>query len=80
MLFICVLVFTVCVGLVTVLMKQRRCLKLSGPHRLPLLGNVLQMRLTKAHRSDEVMASWETKWTDFHCERVWKRVGIGEWL
>ena len=58
MLFGCVLVFTICVGLVTLLMKQRRRLKLPGPPRLPMVGNVLQMMTTEACRSDEVMANW----------------------
>ena len=62
MLFGYVLIFTVCVGLVTLLMKQKRRLKLPGPPRLPLVGNVLQMVTTKTRRSDEVMANWAKKY------------------
>ena len=53
-----VLIITIVVGLVTLVMKQRHRLKLPGPPRLPLVGNVLQMGTTKVRRSDEVLADW----------------------
>ena len=79
MLFGYVLIITVCVGLVTLLMKQRRRLKLPGPPRLPLVGNVLQMVTTKTRRSDEVMASWTKQYgpVRLYCKRIWQRVGVG---
>ena len=71
-----VLIITIIVGLVTLVMKQRRRLKLPGPPRLPLVGNVLQMASTKVRRSDEVMASWAKQYGPVYSVNVFGK----EWV
>ena len=67
------LVISTIVGFVTLLLRRRRYSNLPGPPGLPFVGNALQMKTTRARRTDEIMTSWAKQYGPIYKVSVFGR-------